>query len=249
MKISLSVLLISLIAATVAAQTSSTPPPASAASTEDQPAVSSPSPSPILPLVDKLDTFSKQTPLEIELLHIDKWKARSEVRSASQANADSIQRNLSSALPALLSAARSAPDDVSAAFKLYRNVNALYDVFESLTESTRAFGSQADFVAMNRQLLVIRSVRHDLGDALEQLSASTQRELVQSRTQIKALQLAAATPPPAPEKIIVAPEPPKKTAAKKKPAPKKPTTPASTPTPASSTASSPAGTAPSTPKL
>lgn len=246
MKISLSVLFISLVSVTVAAQTSSAPPPASAASE------TSPSTGPVLPLVDKLEGFSTQAPPEIERLHIDKWKARSDVRSAAQANADSIQRNLSSALPALLSAARSAPDDVNAAFKLYRNVNALYDVFGALTESTRAFGTQADFTAMGRQLQLLGSVRHDLGDALEQLSAASQRELLQSRAQIKALQLAAATPPPAPEKVVAAQaEPPKKAPAKKKAAPKKPVAPTGSPTPSSagSNASAPTGTTPSAPKL
>jgi hypothetical protein len=198
-------------------------------------------------LVDKLQAFSTQVSPEIEGLHIDKWKARSEAKGASQANADSIQRNLSSALPGLLAAARSAPDDVNATFKLYRNVNALYDVFGALTESTRAFGTQADFTAMSRQLQVLGSVRHDLGDALEQLSAATQRELVQSRTQIKALQLAAATPPPAPV-VAKEPEPPKKAATKKRPAAKKPAVSAAGSTPASASSSPGSSTATTPPK-
>ena len=138
-----------------------------------------------------------------------------------------MQRNLTSALPALISNVRSAPQDLGEEFKLYRNLNALYDVFASLTESTGAFGAKSDYDALAKQLDVIDSVRRNLGNALESLTASTQSELAQLRAQVHTLQQAAAAPPSPPKKVIVDDnEPAKKTTHKKKTT-TKPATPAS----------------------
>jgi len=154
-------------------------------------------------------------------MRIDKWRADANSKQQAQSNADSIQRNLTEALPALISAVRSAPQDVNAEFKLYRNLNALYDVFASLTESAGAFGPRSDYDALARQLAVIDSIRRSLGDSLENLTAATQSEINHLRTQVKTLQQKAATTPPAPVKKVIVDdtEPPKKTTThKKKPA-------------------------------
>ena len=72
----------------------------------------------------------------------------------------------------------------------------------SLTESAGAFGPRSDYDALAQQLGVIDSVRRNLGDELEKLTASTQLELNQLRTQVRTLkqQSAAATPP---KKVVV----------------------------------------------
>ena len=101
-------------------------------------------------------------------------EGRRDSKQQAQSNADSIQRNLTQALPALIGAVRSAPQDMNAEFKLYRNLNVLYDVLVSLTESAGAFGPRGDYDALARQLGVIDSVRRSLADSLENLTASTQ---------------------------------------------------------------------------
>jgi len=176
---------------------------------------------PILAQLDRLQSTASQANSQLAYMRIEKWKADANSKQQAQSNADSIQRNLTEALPALIDAVRSAPQDVGAEFKLYRNLNALYDVFASLTESAGAFGPKSDYEAMAHQLGVIDSVRRTLGDSLENLTTSTQSELNQLRTEVQALQQkAAATPPAPPKKVIVDDtEPPKKTTThKKKPA-------------------------------
>ncbi len=96
---------------------------------------------------------------------------------------------------------RSAPQDLNAAFKLYRNLTVLYDVLGSLTESAGAFGPRSDYEELTQQLQTIDSVRRDLGDALERLTASTQAELTQLRSQIRVQQQAAPVAPP--KKVVV----------------------------------------------
>ena len=183
----------------------------------------------VLPDLDRLRAAASQATLDLGHLRIDKWKADANSKQQAQANADSIQRNLTSALPVLIDAVRSAPQDLNAEFKLYRNLNALYDVFASLTEVTGAFGPKGDYEALAQQLETFDSVRRNLGDALEQLTSSTQSEVVQLRTQVRAYQQAAAAAPP--KKVVVDDtQPAKKTVHKKK----KPAAPGgSSPSPAS----------------
>lgn len=162
----------------------------------------SPSMAPILADLDRLQAAAAQANLDLGHIRIEKWKADSNSKQQAQGNADSVQRNLTTALPALIDSVRNAPQDVNAQFKLYRNLNVLYDVLASLTESAGAFGPRSDYDALAQQRGVIDSVRRNLGDELEKLTFSTQLELNQLRTEVRTLkrQSAAATPP---KKVVV----------------------------------------------
>jgi hypothetical protein len=188
---------------------------------ENKTAVGSTSMTSILPDLDRLQQAASQTNLDLGHMRIEKWKADNGSKQQAQANADSIQRNLTAALPGLISDVRSSPQDIGAEFRLYRNLDALYDVLASLTESTGAFGSKSDFDTLAQQLSIFDSARHNLGNSLEGLATSTESELVQLRAQVRTMQQAAAPAPP-PKKVIVDDnEPVKKTTAhKKKPAAK-----------------------------
>ena len=173
--------------------------------------------SPMLADLDRLQAAAAQTTVDIGHMRIEKWKADSGSKQQAQGNADSIQRNLSSALPGLISAYRSDLQNLNAGFKLYRNVNALYDVMASFTEAAGAFGPKNDYEALAQQLNVIDTVRRDLGDSLEGLSSQTQTELNQLRMQVRTLQQAAAAPSAPPKKVVVDnAEPPKKATTHKK---------------------------------
>ncbi len=200
----------------------------------------------ILPQLDRLQSAASQANSDLAYMRIEKWKADANSRQQAQANADAIQRNLAQALPALIGAVRSAPQDVNAEFKLYRNLNVLYDVFASLTESAGAFGPRSDYDTLARQLAVIDSVRRNLADSLENLTAATQSEINQLRTQVQTLQQkAAATPPPPPKKVIVDDtEPAKKTTTHKKKPPPSATQDSSGSSSSSSTSSGNSATAP-----
>ena len=166
--------------------------------------------------LDRLQAAAAQSNLEIGHMRIEKWKADAGSKQQGQANAESLQRNLTSALPGLIDGFRAAPRDLTAGFKLYRNLNALYDVFASFTESAGAFGPRNDYEALAQQLGVIDSVRRDLGNDLEALTVSTQTELNQLRTQVRTLQQAAVAAAP-PKKVVVDDtEPVKKPTRKKK---------------------------------
>lgn len=91
-------------------------------------------------------------------------------------------------MPGMIAAVRAAPNLLNAEFKLYRNLNALHEVFGTLVDATRVYGPRADFDALSQQMRTFESVRRKLAEGLEQLTADTQRNLDQLRTQIKTQQ-------------------------------------------------------------
>jgi hypothetical protein len=172
-------------------------------------------------ILQPLQQASETTQADLNKLRIEKWKVDSGSKKQALANVDSIKRNLQSALPEIIAQVQNSPEDLSASFKLYRNLDALYDVFGSVAESAGAFGSKDEFQALSNDLNAIERSRRALGERLESLTAAKEAELNQLRSQVRTLQ--AATPPPPPKKIVVDDNEPKKpTPKKKKPVPKPP---------------------------
>jgi len=176
-------------------------------------------------LLSELEQTSQLTQSDLAKLRVDKWKADSNTKRQEQANVESLQRNLQSALPEMINQIRTSPEDLNVTFKIYRNLDALYDVLGSLVESAGAFGPKDDFQSLGNDLGAVEKSRRSFADRMETLAGAKEVELTQLRTQVKTLQ--AAVPPPAPKKVIVDDtETPKKTTKKKS---TKPATPAPAP--------------------
>ncbi len=168
----------------------------------------------------QLQKASQEANTALGRLRIEKWKTDSSQKQQAQSNADSLQRNLSYAVPELIGKIRQAPQDLSTNFKLYRNLNALYDVLANVAESAGAFGPKDQYEALAQPISDIDQVRHTLGDRLDQLASAKEAELTRLHGQLQAISQAQAAPPP--KKIIIddnepAPKP-------KKPKAKKPAT-------------------------
>lgn len=169
----------------------------------------------------QLDQAAHQASSDVGRLSIRKWKTDSAYKDQSQHDADTIQRNVSGMLAQLMAQVRSNPDNVANLFKLYRNVDALYDVLKTLAESAAAFGPKSEYEALSNDAQNLQQARNGLAGQLDSLAVNKEAELSQLRAQV-AQARAVATPP---KKIIVDDnEPPKKNVKKKKPA-AKPATP------------------------
>src|SRR6201993_564361 len=171
-------------------------------------------------IIGPLQQASESAQADLSRLRIEKWKVDSGSKRQTLANVESIKRNLQSALPEIIGQLQSAPEDMSATFKLYRNLDALYDVLGSVTETAGAFGSKDEFQSLSNDLNTIERSRRDGGERLQNLTASKEAELAQLRNQVRTLQ--ASAPPPAPKKIVVDDNEPKKPVKKKVPKPPKP---------------------------
>jgi hypothetical protein len=174
-------------------------------------------------ILAQLQQTSKNMQSDLGNTRIEKWKADGATKRQTQAQVESIQRNLQSALPEMIAQLNNAPEDLGASFKLYRNLDALYDVFGQVVESAGAFGSKDEFQSLNNDMSGLERARHMFGERMQKLAASKEAELTHLRAEVKTL---TAAPPPPPKKVIVDDtEPPKKPAKKKVTKPKPPATP------------------------
>ena len=169
----------------------------------------------LTPLLGDLQAAAQTITQDLSRLRVEKWKADADQKQMAEHNADSVRRNVTGALPALLEQVRKDPQSVAAAFKLYRNVNALYDVLSSVAESAGAFGAKREYQSLGSDLAKLEEVRRNFGERLQEMAAASDTELRGWRAQ----SVRAAAPPPPPKKIVVDDAPkPRKPVRKKKPA-------------------------------
>ena len=169
-------------------------------------------------ILAQLENASQSSNIALGKLRIDKWKTNGDTKDQYRDNVASIQRNLSAALPELLARVRQAPQDANANFKLYRNVNTLYDVLANVTETAGAFGPKDQYESLAQPLVILDQVRHDLADRLDQLTSAKEAELGRLHGQLQAVAQSQAAAPP--KKIIIddnEPAKPKKTKPTRKP--------------------------------
>lgn len=173
-------------------------------------------------MINGLQQASQGAQNDLSHLRIEKWKTDSGTKRQTESDRDSVLRNLQNALPGMIDGLKNAPESLSATFKLYRNLDALYGVLNSLTESTGAFGSKDEFQTLNKDLESIQDSRKAFADRMDKLANQKETEIGQLRVE---LQNARAAIPP--KKTVVddtEPTPPakkpikKKTTAKPKPA-------------------------------
>ncbi len=217
MKTALVPLLAICMLAVAAAQVSAPPP-----NTAKQPA-----PGPVANIQAPLSEITTSLPqlsqaienarVDLARLRIERWKTDSNTKRQAQANAESLQRNMTAALPAIMDQVRANPGSIAAAFKLYRNVNALYDVMSSLTESAGAFGPKEEYQALANDAGQLDNLRRSLADRVEAMAGARDAQIAQLEARARAAAAAAATPP---KKIVIddtesAKKPAKKSAKKK----------------------------------
>lgn len=189
-------------------------------------------------LLGQLEDTSKTTQADLTKLRIERWKTDGSSKKQALADVDSVQRNLQNALPEMIGQLRNSPEDLTATFKLYRNLDALYSVLGGVVESAGAFGPKDDFQSVSNDLSSFENARKQLAQRLENLAGSKEQEILRLRADLKTAQAAIPVTPPK-KTVVDDTEPaPKKPPVKKKPAPKKPasttapgTTPPATQTP------------------
>jgi hypothetical protein len=178
-------------------------------------------------ILAQLQTTTQSIQGDLQAMRVEKWKTDGATKKQALADSDSIRRNLQSTLPDTITQLNNSPEDIGVSFKLYRNIDALYDVFGSVAELAGAFGSKDEAQSLGNDLNELQNARHAFGERVQKLAGAKEDELGRLRSQVKTL---SAAPPPPPKKVVVDDtEPPAK-----KPAKKKATKPGTTTPPATS---------------
>jgi hypothetical protein len=160
-------------------------------------------------------------------LSIPRWKASAEVRTATQQDVASMQRDLTVTLPGLLAQVEAQPAGhaaLSPSFAVFRNVDALYDVLLRVTETAALTASSYDSNSLEQARAGLEDARSKLGAWLVDSIGAQDATVVRLQSaQTAKPDTAAATP----TKIVVDDGPTTPT----KPRRKKPVNPPSTPAP------------------
>jgi hypothetical protein len=183
-------------------------------------------PSPSLDsIVSDIQQATQNTNLDLGRLHIDRWKTDANDKAQWQQMADSLRKNLTSAVPDLITDVRSTHGSVSSAFKLYHNLNVVYEYLDSLTSAAGSLGKPDEYQPLTKDAAALDDARKHLSSYIEQAASNLEDKLK-----------TATAPPPAPtpaatpKRIVVDDTPtPKPGTQKKKKTSPSPTPQASTP--------------------
>jgi hypothetical protein len=160
--------------------------------------------------------MAQKSDADIARLRVDKWKTDSETKKQSEANATSIRRNLTNAIPDLLARIQGDPASLVANFRMYRNLNALYDSFSALAESAGAFGPQDQYAPLAADIAQLDQLRHDFAQRVDLMAGSKDAEL--ARLKIAVAAAGQVSTKPASKIVIDDAHPAQKKKAKPKPA-------------------------------
>jgi hypothetical protein len=192
-------------------------------------------------VLSQLEQASQAAQVDLAKMRVEKWKTDSGTKRQADGNIESIQRNLQTALPEIIAELRTSPESLTSTFKLYRNLDALYDVFESVAESAGAFGSKDEFQSLENDVNSFEKARRLVAERMEALAGAKETEVNRLRAALQNAQ--ANTPAPPPKKVVVDDAAPPKKPVKKKAAPK-PNPNAAPPAAAPATANPSTGAAP-----
>ncbi|HEX3155761.1 MAG TPA: hypothetical protein VHV32_14120 [Candidatus Angelobacter sp.] len=105
---------------------------------------------------------------DIGKLRIEKWKTDNQQKQQMQQVADSLQKNISNAVPGLISDVQTSRGGVLASFKLYHNLNVVYEFLSSMAEDAGAFGKKEEYQPLEGDATALDTVRQNLSSYIEQ---------------------------------------------------------------------------------
>jgi hypothetical protein len=105
-------------------------------------------------------------------LRIEKWKTDAEQKDQLQKMSDSIQRNLTNAIPGLIGDIQNSHGNVSATFKLYHNITIVYEYLTSLTDAAGVLGKKEEYEPLAADAAALDSARENLSTYIQQQATS-----------------------------------------------------------------------------
>src|ERR1041384_2711543 len=109
-------------------------------------------------------------------LRIEKWKTDNQQKHQMQQVADSLQKNISNAVPGLISDVQTSRGGVLASFKLYHNLNVVYEFLSSMAEAAGAYGKKEEYQPLEGDATALDTVRQNLSTYIEQASGKMEAE-------------------------------------------------------------------------
>lgn len=119
-------------------------------------------------IVLQIQQATSSASMDIGKLRIEKWKTDSGQRQQLQQVADSLQKNIANAVPGLVNDVQSSRGGVVASFKLYHNLNVLYEFLSSLADAAGGLGKREEYEPLATDAAALDTARQNLSIYIEQ---------------------------------------------------------------------------------
>ncbi len=167
--------LLAVFAAGAMAQSPDLRPQTVSAAQPPQPSVSQP-PSPQISgprleaVLTQIQKATGSLNSNLAKLRIEKWRTDPDQRAQLQKLASSLQRNITFAVPGLMNDVQNSRGSVSSTFKLYHNMNVVYEYLNSLTDAAGSLGKREEYEPLAEDAAALDSAREGLSSYIEQTS-------------------------------------------------------------------------------
>lgn len=105
-------------------------------------------------------------------LRIEKWKTDGDQKAQLQKMADSLQRNITHAMPGLIADVQNSRGSMSSTFKLYHNLTIVYEYLTSLTDAAGVLGKREEYEPLANDAAALDSSRQNLSNYIEQAASA-----------------------------------------------------------------------------
>src|SRR6476661_734717 len=113
-------------------------------------------------IVLQVQQATSSASVNIGKLRIEKWKTDPGQRQQLQQVAESLQKNIANAVPGLITDVQSSRGSVVTSFKLYHNLNVLYEFLSSLADAAGSLGKREEYEPLATDAAAIDTARQNL---------------------------------------------------------------------------------------
>jgi hypothetical protein len=122
-------------------------------------------------IIEQIQKAALSTNGDLGKLRIEKWKTDNDQKDQLQKMADSIQRNVTYAIPGLITDVQNSRGSMSATFKLYHNITIVYEYLSSLTDAAGVLGKREEYEPLANDAAALDSARQNLSTYIEQAAS------------------------------------------------------------------------------
>jgi hypothetical protein len=173
-------------------------------------------------ILTQVQQATSSASVNIGKLRIEKWKTDTETKQQFQQVAESLQKNIANAVPGLVTDVQSSRGSVLTSFKLYHNLNVLYEFLSSLADAAGSLGKKDEYEPLAADATALDTVRQDLSIYIEQAAVKLEAA---NRAPVAPVQAHPPDPAAGQKKVIVIDENDATTKKTAKPTKKKTSTP------------------------
>ena len=118
-------------------------------------------------IVLQIQQATSSASVDIGKLRIEKWKTDTGQRQQLQQVADSLQKNIANAVPGLINDVSSSKGSALTSFKLYHNLNVLYEFLSGLADAAGSLGKREEYEPLATDAAAIDTARQNLSSYIE----------------------------------------------------------------------------------